>query len=117
MTKLHDCPGAARRTLWTIQSDCRTDIAWLPSDAEQGDDICMLAGAPWPFVLRRAQDGSHRLIGDCHVHSTPLIEALGGVYDAGNPEHQFRRGDAPGLNMGYCKLGDFVEILGCIVIS
>ena len=117
MTKLHECPLASRRTLWTTQSEHRTDVAWLPPSTKPGDNICAFAGSPWPFVIRPAQHESYKFIGDGHVHSTPLIEALGGVYNPDDPDHDFRRGEPLGLNICYLKLVKLVKQLGWIVLS
>ncbi|KAK4500500.1 hypothetical protein PRZ48_008689 [Zasmidium cellare] len=81
MLSLSECPLIRNRRAWEINSNGRVDLAWLPKEAQTGDQICLFAGAVWPFVVRPVGDDNYRLIGDCHTYSTPLIEALGGTYD------------------------------------
>lgn len=59
----------------------RIDLAWVPKGTQLGDHICIFAGDMWPFVIRPVADGTYQVIGDCHTYSTPLIEAIGGIYD------------------------------------
>lgn len=60
---------------------CRTTngrLALLPMFAEPGDVICILAGAKWPFALRRIGKTTNRytLVGDCYVHGIMDGEAV-----------------------------------------
>lgn len=48
-------------------------VAWIPPQAQPGDEICVFEGSHIPFVIRRVDEGldgrnSYRLIGDCYVH-------------------------------------------------
>jgi hypothetical protein len=46
------------------------------TDVEKGDQIWVLRGATVPFVLRPADDGKYRLIGEAYVHGAMRGEAL-----------------------------------------
>lgn len=48
-------------------------VAWIPPQAQPGDEICVFEGSHIPFVIRRVDGGrdsrnNYRLIGDCYVH-------------------------------------------------
>jgi hypothetical protein len=74
--QLPTCPLAKKRKLWRVQLEDRTDAAWVPDETEIGDRICVMLGAPWPFVIRKLDENSYTLIGDAQVYSTPLMRAL-----------------------------------------
>ncbi|KAF2161103.1 hypothetical protein M409DRAFT_28433 [Zasmidium cellare ATCC 36951] len=82
MLSLSECPLVRNRRGWNITTHRgRIDLAWLPRGTQLGDHICIFAGEMWPFVIRPVGDGTYQVIGDCHTYSTPLIEAIGGMYD------------------------------------
>lgn len=78
---------------WRVQAEyatnrqlCRTRngyVCWAPHTALPGDVVCVLSGAPWPFVLRKKGHSSERymLLGDAYIHgimngeATPANEA------------------------------------------
>lgn len=92
--ELSECPLASRRKLWQVQVEDRTDAAWLPAETQIGDDICVIAGAPWPFVIRKVNASSYTLIGDAHIFGTSLFEALG----SGRQQYDFWHGEPLGFN-------------------
>jgi hypothetical protein len=75
--QLPTCPLAKKRKLWRVQLEDQTDAAWVPNETQIGDKICVMVGAPWPFVIRKFDDNSYTLIGDAQLYSTSLMEALG----------------------------------------
>jgi hypothetical protein len=89
-----ECPLTPRRRLWRVQLEGRTDVAWLPVETQAGDDICVIAGAPWPFVIRNVDEQSYTLIGDGHVFHTSLMQALGSE----RQEFEFWPGEPLGFN-------------------
>jgi hypothetical protein len=74
--QLPTCPLAKKRKLWRIQLEDQTDAAWVPDKTEIGDRICVMLGAPWPFVIRTLDENSYTLIGDAQVYGTSLMRAL-----------------------------------------
>ena len=49
----------------------KDQMALLPSNVEEGDNICLLYGIQMPFVLRRVtegREGTYRVVGPCYVH-------------------------------------------------
>jgi hypothetical protein len=51
-------------------------LGLVPAEAEVGDVIAILLGAPVPQVLRLQADGSYRLVGECYVRGVMDGEAL-----------------------------------------
>lgn len=51
-----------------------------------GDEICLLVGAPWPFVVRKTANGHFELVGDAHVFDLSHTEAF-----CGSPRQAWRR--------------------------
>jgi hypothetical protein len=43
--------------------------------------VCISPGAPFPFVLRAAEDGMYRLQGDFWIHDISEVEAIGAPTD------------------------------------
>ena len=41
-----------------------------------GDEVCILFGNGFPFILRKADDEYHRLVADCYIHSINNGEAM-----------------------------------------
>ncbi|CAK1360580.1 unnamed protein product [Cercospora beticola] len=54
------------------------DIGWVPQETEQGDKICLISGAPYPFVVRAAGERKYTLIGDAYTHNHTLKRMVGG---------------------------------------
>lgn len=50
-------------------------VGWIPEVAKVGDIVCLLQGAPFPFVLRPDNDGYYEIIGDAYVHGVMHGEA------------------------------------------
>lgn len=50
-------------------------IGWVPSTTEEGDVVCLLQGAPFPFVLRDVGGGYYRVVGDAYVQGLSKGEA------------------------------------------
>jgi len=69
------------RGIGVITQDGREDVGWVPREAEVGDQLCLMAGAPYPFVLRPLKNGHHTILGDAYIAKTTLVEALGGEVD------------------------------------
>jgi hypothetical protein len=55
----------------------RKKLAWVPASSSEGDHVCICPGAPFPFVLRAAEDGMYRLQGDFWIHDISEVEAIG----------------------------------------
>lgn len=51
-------------------------LGLVPSTACEGDEILVFGGAITPFVVRKNEDGSHRLVGDCYVRGLMHGEAM-----------------------------------------
>ena len=49
---------------------------WGPDQTREGDVICVLDGAPVPFVLRTVNDGCFEIIGDTYVHGNMDGDAI-----------------------------------------
>lgn len=49
---------------------------WGPDQTREGDVICVLDGAPVPFVLRPVNDGCFEIIGDAYVHGNMDGDAI-----------------------------------------
>lgn len=93
------CPLASARKLWQVQSENKTDIAWVPAATQMGDEICVVAGAPWPFVVRKVDENSYTLVGDAHLFGTSLTEALKGAQNDAQRQGKFWHGQPLGFNM------------------
>ncbi|KAK6437522.1 hypothetical protein LTR95_006278 [Oleoguttula sp. CCFEE 5521] len=48
---------------------------WVPRSSQVGDIICVLQGAPCPFVLRPSPAGRYAIVGDAYVHGIMNGEA------------------------------------------
>jgi hypothetical protein len=93
---LPTCPLAKKRKLWRVQLEGQTDAAWVPDKTQIGDKICVMPGAPWPFVVREFDDNSYTLIGDAQLYSTSLMQALGS--ERQESEYAFNFGAPLGFN-------------------
>ncbi|KAK5117433.1 hypothetical protein LTR85_008818 [Meristemomyces frigidus] len=65
------------RILCSTKSDFGSFAGWVPPAAQKGDHVCYVTGAPWPFIVRRRNDGTFQLIGDAFVHGAELSLILG----------------------------------------
>jgi hypothetical protein len=58
---------------------CRTRggyVGLIPTSAEIGDHVCIIAGCIVPFVLRDSCQGMFRMVGGCYIHGIMKGEAL-----------------------------------------
>jgi hypothetical protein len=51
-------------------------FGWCPDQSKVGDKVCILNGAPVPFVIRQTEPGSFELIGDAYLHGIMDGEAI-----------------------------------------
>jgi hypothetical protein len=61
-------------------------FGWIVDGSQVGDEICVLYGGDYPFVMRPDGAGGHRIIGDCYIHGLMDGEAM----DPSFPEVEFR---------------------------
>ncbi|GIZ45923.1 hypothetical protein CKM354_000906900 [Cercospora kikuchii] len=66
-----------RRLCHIFHDNGNIGLGWVPQSAEPGDRICIIKGAPYPFVIRSAGEGKYRLIGDAYTHQETLKNMLG----------------------------------------
>jgi hypothetical protein len=107
-----ECPLASERRLWRVQVEGRTDAAWLPVETQAGDDICVIARAPWPFVVRKVDEQSYTLIGDGHIFHTSLMQALGSE----RQEFEFWPGEPLGFNTDHSPSDEDMTNLSWITL-
>ena len=55
------------RNLCRIRFRKRDYVAWVPKKTVPGDEICIFNGAPYPFVVREAEPGIYKLLGDAYI--------------------------------------------------
>jgi hypothetical protein len=55
-------------------------FGWTVDGARAGDEICILYGGDYPFVLRPDEDGCHTIVGDSYAHGLMEGEAMGDVF-------------------------------------
>ena len=75
MFLLQDHPGYHIDSTWVLALTTRGCLGWVPAHAQLGDRICLLEGAPFPFVLRDRDDGCYTLLGDAYILSIMHGEA------------------------------------------
>lgn len=51
-------------------------LGWTVDGARVGDEICVLYGGAYPFVLRPDGDGRHTIVGDSYTHGLMEGEAM-----------------------------------------
>ncbi|KAF8860223.1 hypothetical protein BDZ45DRAFT_649084 [Acephala macrosclerotiorum] len=51
-------------------------FGWTVDGARVGDEICVLYGGAYPFVLRPDEDGCHTIVGDSYTHGLMEGEAM-----------------------------------------
>lgn len=73
LTGLHAALELDSTRVLASTSDGR--IGWVPESSKAGDAICLLKGAPFPFVLRDRGGGSYELQGDAYVQGIENGEA------------------------------------------
>ncbi|PKS08414.1 hypothetical protein jhhlp_005125 [Lomentospora prolificans] len=49
---------------------------WVPKGARKGDVVAVMYGSRVPFILRMAEDGKYRLVGECYIHGLMAGEAI-----------------------------------------
>jgi hypothetical protein len=65
-----------RRVLCSFPTWRGIRFGWVPPDSRPEDELCYLAGAPFPFVARRVDGSDARvLIGDVWVYDVPEWDA------------------------------------------
>lgn len=74
------CVSAGRR--FAITKGGR--LAWCPGPCQKGDTVAVLAGGTVPFILRKASNSQHRLLGDAYVHGIMDGEAVEEMYRVGS---------------------------------
>jgi hypothetical protein len=55
-------------------------FGWTVDGARAGDEICVLYGGDYPFVLRPDEDGCHAIVGDSYAHGLMEGEAMGDMF-------------------------------------
>lgn len=70
-----------QRLLARMEGDGVHDVGWVPETSKPGDRMCVISGAPHPFVLRPDGLGGYKLLGDAHTVTLTLKQALGGCGD------------------------------------
>ena len=73
----HDCLDRGR-LLCHSEGEGGQDICWIPKHSQVGDQLCVFAGCPFPFVVRSNNDGTYKLLGDAYTARVTLVQALGG---------------------------------------
>jgi hypothetical protein len=51
-------------------------FGFLPPGAVAGDQVCVLLGGEVPFVVRRTEHDTYRLIGECYIHGVMYGEVM-----------------------------------------
>lgn len=65
------------RVLCTADCGGTTVAGWVPVEVKVGDQLCQFTGSPYPFLLRKLDDDSYRLLGDAFTAGISEPEALG----------------------------------------
>lgn len=107
------------RKIGHIVQDGRRDVAWLPKNANVGDRLCLFAGAPYPFVLRRLKSGHYTILGDAYLAKTTLVEALGGEVDRSLRSNDFGLSIQPCMdwNNDSLEMQQLIDKLQVIVLE
>ena len=50
-------------------------LGWIPEKSQPGDMVCLIKGAPFPFIVRARDDGFYTIIGDAHIEGIMHGEA------------------------------------------
>ena len=67
------------RNLCALKEELGGRMAWVPQSTREGDHVCILHGAPFPFVIRRCEDDhGFKLLGDAWVYPLNEEEAMQG---------------------------------------
>ncbi|KAK5123142.1 hypothetical protein LTR85_003340 [Meristemomyces frigidus] len=53
------------RRVMTRSSD--RHVGWVPEAAKEGDEVLLVQGAPFPFVVRRLASGRYKVVGDAYI--------------------------------------------------
>jgi hypothetical protein len=67
------------RFLCRLEGDGGVEYGWVPRTAQAGDLFCVLAGAPFPYVIRRNDEGTFKLLGNAWSSEVTLKQTLGGA--------------------------------------
>ena len=51
-------------------------LGLMPHSAQRGDEVWLLRGAVVPFVLRPAEGGKYRLVGESYIHGAMFGEMM-----------------------------------------
>ncbi|PLB39822.1 uncharacterized protein BDW47DRAFT_102483 [Aspergillus candidus] len=51
-------------------------IGLAPPGAQKGDQVVLLEGGRVPYLLRKVDDESYKLVGECYVHGIMYGEAF-----------------------------------------
>lgn len=51
------------------------NLGWIPNTSQSGDLVCVLRGAPFPFIVRERGDGFYTLVGDAYIQGIMHGEA------------------------------------------
>jgi hypothetical protein len=95
------------RVLGYLTSPAGENVGWLPLNSCPGDALCIVGGAPRPFVVRAARDGSCQLLGDAFTLKGTLKTALGGRDDATHMDTFGRRG----IDWNECQDKEMVQLI------
>jgi len=71
-------PPDKHRRLARIKAGDEDDYCWAPPQTRYGDQICVISGATFPFVVRELPNGCFVVVGDTYLAKTTLKQALGG---------------------------------------
>lgn len=58
-----------------LASTSKGYVGWIPETARLGDTVALLAGAPFPFILRKRPDGYFSVVGDAYIQGIMHGEA------------------------------------------
>lgn len=78
--------------LAAAETDTGVQFAWVPPTVAADDQLCIFAGAPFPFIGRETEDGSFRLLGDAWIHGVKEWQALGMLSETWQAIHHVSHG-------------------------
>ncbi|KAF2143986.1 uncharacterized protein K452DRAFT_306631 [Aplosporella prunicola CBS 121167] len=74
--RLGGTKGTVDRTFFTMSNG---SFGLGPKEAREGDSVCIILGAQVPFVLRKSEQGTYRIVGECYVYGIMDGEAVHGL--------------------------------------
>jgi hypothetical protein len=99
------------RILASCDFNGKKHFAWVPPQASTGDSICIVPGAPWPFVLREDGRGFFRLIGDAYAQGVDTFDTLESLnVQVDNDDVTEVDGDVQVMNDPYQGADPFVSL-------